>query len=63
LPMFSCTSETCTRAEQGKPVGSQTKTPRICCEAFGAENETRIFVYNTNRINYLRKLMMKLGVK
>jgi hypothetical protein len=39
--MLSCTSQTCTGAEQRKRAkpGHNKNAPH-CCEAFGAENET-----------------------
>lgn len=46
-----------------KARGPQPKNAPQDCEAFGAENEIRTFVCNTNIIKHLRKLMMKPGVK
>ena len=62
--MISCTSETCTRAEQGKPAGTQTKNAPQQCEAFGAENETRtrdpdlgkVVLY---QLSYFRNMSMR----
>jgi hypothetical protein len=53
--MFSCTSETCTRAEQGKPAPKKQKNAPHCCEAFGAEKETRTVSCNTLKISDLEE--------
>ena len=41
LPMIACTSETCTMGGRGQTSRPTNKNAPHCCEAFGAENETR----------------------
>ena len=59
--MFSCTSETCTQAEQGKPAGTQTKNAPHYCEALGAENETRTISCNVLIISDLEEAEKTTG--